>query len=57
MMVGTGLRCASAAPSVRLVAAFKEQFVAATAAKVADPTATSAEALGEAHSDKTLATE
>ena len=42
-----------------LIAAFKEQFVAAmhAAAKAADPTATSAEALGEAHSDKTLATE
>jgi F-type H+-transporting ATPase subunit alpha len=40
-----------------LVSAFKEQFVAASAAKVADPTATNAEALGEAHSDKTLATE
>ena len=42
-----------------LIAAFKEEFVAATkaAAKAADPTATTAEALGEAHSDKTLATE
>ena len=41
-----------------LIGAFKEQFVAATAAaKAADPTATSAEELGEAQSDKTLATE
>jgi F-type H+-transporting ATPase subunit alpha len=41
-----------------LILAFKSDFVAATAAaRAADPTATSAEALGEAHSDKTLATE
>ena len=41
-----------------IIAAFKEQFVAATAAaKAADPTATSAGEVGEAHSDKTLATE
>jgi F-type H+-transporting ATPase subunit alpha len=41
-----------------LILAFKTDFVAATAAaRAADPTATSAEALGEAHSDKTLATE
>jgi len=42
-----------------LIASFKSDFVAATAAaaRAADPTATSAEALGEAHSDKTLATE
>jgi F-type H+-transporting ATPase subunit alpha len=41
-----------------IVETFKAQFKtsAASAAK-ADPTATSAEALGEAHSDKTLATE
>jgi hypothetical protein len=37
---------------------FKERFVAATAeAKAADPTATDAAALGEAESNKTLATE
>ncbi len=41
-----------------IIASFKEQFVAAIAAgKAADPTATGAEALGEAHSAKTLATE
>jgi F-type H+-transporting ATPase subunit alpha len=42
-----------------LIASFKADFVAASAAaaKAADPTATSAAALGEAHSDKTLATE
>ena len=40
-----------------IVGAFKESFVAANAARVADPTATSAAPLGEAHSDKTLATE
>jgi F-type H+-transporting ATPase subunit alpha len=41
-----------------IVASFKESFVAASAAaKAVDPTATSAAALGEAHSDKTLATE
>ena len=41
-----------------IIASFKEQFVAAIAAgKAADPTATAAEALGEAHSAKTLATE
>ena len=41
-----------------LIASFKAQFVAASAAaKAADPTATSAAELGEAHSDKTLATE
>jgi F-type H+-transporting ATPase subunit alpha len=43
-----------------LIASFKGDFVAASAAAAkaaADPTATSAEALGEAHSDKTLATE
>ena len=42
-----------------IIVAFKQQFVAAMveAAKAADPTATSAEALGEAHSAKTLATE
>jgi F-type H+-transporting ATPase subunit alpha len=42
-----------------IVDAFKAQFVAATAAaaKAADPTATSADALGDAQSDKTLATE
>lgn len=41
-----------------LVGAFKEQFVASMAsAHAADPTATDAEALGEAHSAKTLATE
>ena len=41
-----------------IIAAFKEQFVAATAAaKAADPTATSAGEVGEAHSNKTLATE
>jgi hypothetical protein len=43
-----------------LIASFKSDFVAASAAAAkaaADPTATSAEALGEAHSDKTLATE
>ena len=40
------------------IASFKERFVAASAAAVAaDPTSTSAEALGEPHSDKTLATE
>ena len=37
---------------------FKERFVAATAeARAADPTATDAAALGEAESNKTLATE
>ena len=41
-----------------LIAAFKEQFVAASAAaKAADPTATDAAEVGEAHSPKTLATE
>jgi F-type H+-transporting ATPase subunit alpha len=42
-----------------LVAAFKGRFVAdmADRAAAADPTATDAEALGEAHSAKTLATE
>jgi F-type H+-transporting ATPase subunit alpha len=41
-----------------VIASFKERFVAAIAAgKPADPTATAAEALGEAHSAKTLATE
>ena len=43
-----------------IIEAFKAGFVAASAdaAKAAaDPTATSADALGEAHSDKTLATE
>jgi F-type H+-transporting ATPase subunit alpha len=42
-----------------LIDAFKTSFVAAIAeaAKAADPTATAASALGEAHSDKTLATE
>jgi F-type H+-transporting ATPase subunit alpha len=42
-----------------IVAAFKADFVAASAAaaKAVDPTATSAEALGEANSNKTLATE
>jgi F-type H+-transporting ATPase subunit alpha len=43
-----------------IIEAFKADFVAASAdaAKAAaDPTATSADALGEAHSDKTLATE
>jgi F-type H+-transporting ATPase subunit alpha len=42
-----------------LIEAFKASFIAATAeaAKAADPTATAASALGEAHSDKTLATE
>ncbi len=41
-----------------LIASFKERFVASIAAnRVADPTATDAEALGEAHSAKTLATE
>ena len=41
-----------------IIAAFKERFVAASAAaRAADPTATSADALGEAQSAKTLATE
>ncbi|MFZ9630220.1 MAG: F0F1 ATP synthase subunit alpha, partial [Ilumatobacteraceae bacterium] len=41
-----------------IVAAFKSQFVAASAAaRAVDPTATSAHELGEAASDKTLATE
>ena len=41
-----------------IIAGFKEQFVAATAAaRAADPTATSAEEVGEARSAKTLATE
>ena len=42
-----------------IIDSFKAQFVAATAAAAAaaDPTATSAEALGEAQSAKTLATE
>ena len=42
-----------------LVAAFKERFVAEMGerAATADPTETDAEALGEAHSAKTLATE
>jgi F-type H+-transporting ATPase subunit alpha len=45
-----------------LVAAYKEQFLAAdadaaAAAHAADPTATDAGEVGEAHSDKTLATE
>ena len=41
-----------------IVSAFKSQFkTSASSATVADPTATSAQALGEAHSDKTLATE
>jgi F-type H+-transporting ATPase subunit alpha len=39
------------------VASFKASFVAASAAAAANPTATSAEPLGEAQSDKTLATE
>jgi F-type H+/Na+-transporting ATPase subunit alpha len=40
-----------------VVVSFKEGFVAANAARVADPVATSAHELGEAHSNKTLATE
>ncbi|MFZ4812614.1 MAG: F0F1 ATP synthase subunit alpha, partial [Ilumatobacteraceae bacterium] len=42
-----------------IIGAFKERFVAslATAAAAADPTKTDADALGEAHSAKTLATE
>ena len=41
-----------------VIAEFKERFVAAeAAARAADPTATDAAALGEAHSQKTLATE
>ena len=41
-----------------VIAEFKERFVAAdAAARAADPTATDAAALGEAESDKTLATE
>ena len=41
-----------------IIAAFKEQFVAATAAaKAADVTATDAHEVGDAHSNKTLATE
>ncbi len=41
-----------------IIASFKEQFVAATAAaKAVDVTATDAAELGEAHSNKTLATE
>ena len=42
-----------------VIAEFKERFVAADAeaARVADPTATDAAELGEAESNKTLATE
>ena len=42
-----------------MITEFKERFVAASAedARIADPTATDAAALGEAESNKTLATE
>ena len=40
-----------------VIASFKETFTVSTGGKAADPTATDAEELGEAHSNKTLATE
>jgi F-type H+-transporting ATPase subunit alpha len=40
-----------------VVASFRDQFVLAIANRVADPTATDAGEVGEAHSQKTLATE
>jgi hypothetical protein len=61
---GTSGRCTTScdpAEIADLIASFKEQFVAANAAaaaaRAADPMGTDAGEVGEAHSNKTLATE